>query len=352
MLFRGPNKSGDDHVIVSRKYKKDSNEKINNKLLYEDWSTLYGKNVNDAYDLFLKKLIAVLDEFAPLQTRVISDREMFNEYWMNVKLCKYNAKCRKLCLKAKSKNDESSWVLYRTYRNVLNRLKCYERKDYYEKLFVKIGKNSKALWGVLNKLVGKTNDKSAITGISVNGSNISDKQIIANTVNNHFITAGTRVQSKIPVVKFDPSTTMQKCTNNLLLGYISEEWILKTVQNMKNKSSKGFDGISNRMLKDMIPVIVRPLCIIFNKSIKENTFPDSLKLARVIPLYKSGAKDVLDNYRPISLLPVFSKILEKFVFKAVMSHMESNNLIYSRQFGFRVNHSTSDAIFSFLYDIL
>ena len=85
------------------------------------------------------------------------------------------------------------------------------------------------------------------------------------------------------------------------------------------------------------------LCILINKSLKEGVFPDKLKIAKVRPLFKAGDEQNPDNYRPISLLPVISKILEKFVYVKLVSHLEKHNVLYYRQFGFRKHHSTVDA---------
>ncbi len=99
------------------------------------------------------------------------------------------------------------------------------------------------------------------------------------------------------------------------------------------------------LLKNIIAEIQFPLSIIFNKSLKEGVFPDKMKLAEVIPIYKSkGQTDVMNNYRPVSLLPVISKVLEKIVQKRINSFLKKKLLLFDSQFGFRSNHSTIDAI--------
>ena len=145
---------------------------------------------------------------------------------------------------------------------------------------------------------------------------------------------------------------MKSVENVLLFAPASEQYICRIVNKLKSKRSSGYDDISNVVTKDLINVIKVPLCMVFNKSLHNGEFPDLMKVARVIPLHKGGNKDVPGNYRPISLLPVFSKILEHIVYDHLVRHCTENNIIYSRQYGFRKDHSTSDAIANFVGDAL
>ena len=145
---------------------------------------------------------------------------------------------------------------------------------------------------------------------------------------------------------------MKKTNVNLRFARVTEMQICKIVMEMKPKLSSGLDGISNMLLKRLIHVIKGPLCTVFNKSLSSGVFPAMLKSAKVVPLYKGGSDDLLDNYRPISLLPVISKILEKVVFKSLMTHLTDNNLLYERQYGFRPNRSTTDAVTNLVGEIL
>ena len=89
-----------------------------------------------------------------------------------------------------------------------------------------------------------------------------------------------------------------------------------------------------------------PLCEIINESFVSGIFPDPLKLAKVIPLYKKQSPDDPSNYRPISLLSIFSKIIEKLMYNRLYNFFEDQNLLYSLQFGFRAKHSTLHALIS------
>ena len=113
----------------------------------------------------------------------------------------------------------------------------------------------------------------------------------------------------------------------------------------------GYDGIDMCMLKQIIPHILTPLRHICNTSLSQGIFPDEMKIARIIPLFKSGDKQNVSNYRPISLLPQFSKILEKIFNNRLIHFLTSNNLLYLRQYCFRKNMSTSMAIMELVENI-
>ncbi len=143
------------------------------------------------------------------------------------------------------------------------------------------------------------------------------------------------------------------CDSSVFLFPTTQDEVKKIVQKLKSKSSSGYDGISNTLLKFIIKEISMPLNVVFNKSLKEGIFPDKMKLAEVIPLYKSkGQKDMMNNYRPVSLLPVISKVLEKIVHKRISSFLHKKLLLFDSQFGFRNSHSTTDAILEFIGKVI
>ena len=130
-------------------------------------------------------------------------------------------------------------------------------------------------------------------------------------------------------------------------------WKLKKLStNSKNKTSSGFDLISNNILKDLKTSLRYPLSIICSKSLTDGDMPNLMKIAKIKPLFKNGSKTLCDNYRPISLLPVYSKILERVVLKRLQNHMHINKHYSDCQFGFRKGCSTVNANQKLLGEIL
>ena len=99
--------------------------------------------------------------------------------------------------------------------------------------------------------------------------------------------------------------------------------------------SFGHDGLSSKLLKYIDTQVGDILACIINQSLLTGIFPDSLKLAKVAPVFKKDDPHLTDNYRPISLLPVISKVFEKVVFRQVYDYFDENNLLYKNQYGFR-----------------
>ena len=175
--------------------------------------------------------------------------------------------------------------------------------------------DAKNLWATLNKITGKlVNKKDVNNEIIVNGVKIDDDQIISNAFAKHYSEVGKTLADTIQQkgnIK-DPMLYMQgKVQPNCFLFPTSMAEIEKLIKALKSKDSKGYDDISNRILKKIYPGILIALEIIFNKSLQEGAFPKNMKLSIVKPLYKGKDKTEIINYRPISLLPVISKVLEK-----------------------------------------
>ena len=122
------------------------------------------------------------------------------------------------------------------------------------------------------------------------------------------------------------------------------EEIVKIIAKFNQNKSSRHDDIENMIVKKVATEISKPLSTIFNCSLKTGVVPEQLKIAKVIPIYKKEDVEVFSNYRPVSVLPCFSKILERLMFNRCMDYIDKNSIINEKQFGFRTNHSTYMAI--------
>lgn len=135
------------------------------------------------------------------------------------------------------------------------------------------------------------------------------------------------------------------------LNEVSESEIISTVSKIISKISCDSDGLDMYIVKETIRCIIRQLKYIINLSFDTGFFPDKMKVAKIIPLFKSGDRHSLTNYRPISLLSQFSKILEKLFVKKIYYFLEKHSLIHDNQFGFRSTRSTAMALMKITEDI-
>ena len=131
--------------------------------------------------------------------------------------------------------------------------------------------------------------------------------------------------------------------NSMAVLPVSQSEVSDIINNLKS-SSPGWDSISANVVKATYPHFIEPLTHIMNLSITRGIFPKQLKLAKVIPLFKSGDPMIFSNYRPVSVLPLFSKILENLMYTRLLSFINKYRLLYSNQFGFRRGHSPDLAL--------
>ena len=155
------------------------------------------------------------------------------------------------------------------------------------------------------------------------------------------VTIGQNTGQKVPTPNRDFTTYMPNRTrSSIFLDPVTNDDILDVTKNLKTKTSYGHDGISTKLLAKTIRQILDPITHITNLSLVTGIFPTELKRARVVPIFKAGDSDSVSNYRPISLLPSISKILERIIYNKLMKFFESKDLLYEHQYGFRKNHST------------
>ena len=125
---------------------------------------------------------------------------------------------------------------------------------------------------------------------------------------------------------------------------ISHDEIKIAIDSLKPNSSAGFDELNPKIIKLIYPAIKEPIKFLLNISFITGCFPNKLKIAKVTPVFKSGDKETLSNYRPISVLPCFSKFFERVIYNRLYSFVINNNILFEKQFGFQKNHSTEHAI--------
>ena len=126
----------------------------------------------------------------------------------------------------------------------------------------------------------------------------------------------------------------------------------KIIRSLESKTSTGYDELSNQVIKLSLLFVISPLTFICNSVLNSGIFPSRLKYAIVKPIFKKGSKQDISNYRPISILTSFSKILERLIFNRLYKHLESNGILAQEQFGFRMSHSTEQAVFSLINSVL
>lgn len=176
---------------------------------------------------------------------------------------------------------------------------------------------------------------------------------MVNGFNNFLVNVGPDLVKTIN----DPETTkgvdnfQYRNSSSIFLKRVDREEIINIVRKCKSKSSVDYNNIDMIIIKNVIEEIVEPLTYIFNLSFQSGKFPNKMKIAKIIPVYKNGDRYYFTNYRLVSILPQFSKVLEKLYTKRLDNFIETHNLLVENQYGFQTNRSTSLALMELMEEI-
>ena len=304
-------------------------------------------DVNSRFDTFYSVLSNLVDKhFASIK---MSKRQVKfrSKPWISSgirKSLKIKNNFYKKFIKTKSVYYHTKFKLY---RNKLNHLTRISKINYYKNYFRHNKSHIKNIWKGIKQIISlKSSSYSIPSKILVGNNPISDVSQIANSFNVFFTNIGKNLSDNVMETATSPMTFMSGCqqVNSFFFNYISASEISAEISNLKTSKSCGPFSVPIKILKLIRDHVSVPLEAIFNCSISTGTVPDKFKIANVIPV--QGSHLILNNYRPISLLSVFSGLLERLVCRKLMNFITKYNLLYDKQFGLRSNHSTLFAVLS------
>ena len=326
-------------------------DKFNADLMDNDFllKLLNGSNTDDSSNIFLTKFRSVLDKHAPM--RKLSKREVKLKHnpWLTTGLLKSIQKKRTLFLKLKklkiaNKNADDVHKKYKSYNDLINKLKKKCKKDYYQNYFNENCRNSKKVWTGINKLLNRSKKKQGTIFLEENGI-ISDPLKVANKFNDFYLNIADKLCEKMPQSnnKYQDYLKNPNKTKFTIRETTPDE-IWKVIHNLDGKKSGDIYDISPDIVKLSANSTSQALSIVFNLSVQEGCFPSFMKIAKILPQHKGDSVLSEGNYRPISLLPIFSKIFERLIYNRLIEFVDSHNILSELQFGFQKNKSTEQAV--------
>ena len=336
--------------VTTRNINLERCNEINQILSSQDWNMLLkDKNTNDAFNAFHDILQSTLDTICPIHTIKLSKNKIRREPWLTNGLHRCIKKQKHLYHRQLHKNGtELDRMRYLNYRNTLHQLLRRTKENYYRQKCIDFKHNTSKLWKMVNRIISKENDKTnCIEYLRIENINHYDSKVIAEEFGKYFSSVGKNFAKNIPSSQTSVENYLKKIPVNsksLFMTPTTPQEILKIIGSLANKSSSGHDNLTNTLLKQLQVSICEPLSIIFNKSLESGEFPQEMKKADVIPLYKTKEKYLVMNYRPISLLLTISKVLEKIVYKRTYRFLNDTKQFYQSQYGFRSGHSCESAI--------
>ena len=235
---------------------------------------------------------------------------------------------------------------YNTYRKKLKYIIRHAKRLYNLKKFEEVKGDPKATWKLINNLRGKKKNSRTVPSFLIDGELVMNKRIIANAFNKYFVSIASKLNNNDePTIEPLPdfrSFLTKHVSRSIVLEDTNSSEIEEIIQGFANGKASDLPVTA---VKQCTSILSPVLTLYFNHFMREGIFPDILKIGRITPIYKNkGSKLNFNNWRPISILPIFGKIFEKIIYKRLYSFLTSQNLIYSKQFGFRKGHSTSHAL--------
>ena len=288
------------------------------------------KNFNDA-------LISSLESMAPVIVKRV--KRTSQPPWFSEHICKAIQAREHSKLKGQTRD-------FKYWRNKVCSLIRSEKQNYYKSLMKESQGNTSKVWKCFNEITGRIKVHDSITSLYKENYFINDKTLIGNAFNDYFSKVALIARSTLPNNKYETSDEFinyVKSKNIIMddfsISPISLSEVAKWLSTLDTKKATGHDGISACLLRSISPVIINKLCETVNMSISSGKFPAIWKKALVKPLHKSGPTDLVNNYRPISILCVASKLLEFHVHKCLYRYICDKDILCSNQSGFRKYHS-------------
>ena len=342
-----------------RKFNEPSLSQFAVNLSYENWDNVFiEEDINTVFINFLNTYIRIFNASFPLQKTYNTH---FNKPWITPGIKTSYQHKRTLYLISRSSDNLKLKAHYKSYCLILAKVITAAKQLYYNSNISKSINKQKTTWDIIKTETGKNQSNKGIQSISIEGNLINNQQLIANGFNTYFLTVVGNITSNL---KNDKTSVQYNNPVNYLYknfklpcpdmktNYTTPREIEKIIQSLKAKNSHGYDGIPTKILKISTPFITSPLTYICNKSLSSGIFPSRSKFSEIIPVHKKGNRMDITNFRPISLLTSFSKILEKVIYARLYQHIDQNNILATEQFGFRNNSSTEKASFHLINEVL
>ena len=339
--------------INCRDYRNYDATELRNDLLLSDWTDFNNcSDVNIAWMYMRNILLKSFDKFVPKIVKRIRGKPC---PWVTTDLKgKMNTRDQLLRKSRKSKlyTDIDA---YKSKRNEVNKLVRKAKLNYHKKLLDESSNDPNRFWKAIKKLFpGKSTNPPPPT-FKINETDTTDSTLISNGFCSYFTNIISHLKTSAfklrDCVWIQQKQTTSYTNKTFKFRKVTAIQIDNLLNKLKRKKSTGLDGIPPSLLRDCSSVIAAPLSHIINLSMSTGVYPTDWKRSKIIPVYKSGSNNNIENYRPISVIPAISKIAEKVIHSQLTNYLEENSLINDDQFGFRRLRSTEHAAIQFTDNI-
>lgn len=303
---------------------------------------------HNEFSCFYKKFCVLYNKHFPLK---VNRTENMRKPWVTAGLKTSSKNLRELRNFNKTTDSPIFQNYYMTYKKIYRKLISQAKKISNDDFIQNSQNKSKAIWQIVRRETGhQSQPTDHLTKISQeNGEPFPSDSQLADHINEYFTSIASSLVANIPI---GPAPEPKNSSTTFSLSPVTENEVFKTINSLKNKPTPDLDGISTTVIKYCAPTLVHFLTRQINYSFLTGAFPDELKIAKVVPIYKNkGGLNSITNYRPISILPIFSKIFESIAKHQLTKYLSDNNLLNPSQHGFLPGRNTESAILEFTEEI-
>ena len=239
---------------------------------------------------------------------------------------------------------------FKYYRNKINHFLKLSKRRYYNQYFLENSNDIKRVWNGIKQIIHcKPKASQKAVKIIKNNVELIDPLKIAEAFNTYFSNVGSNLADLIPTVQKSPMSYLKSPVDeNFFIFPTTASEIENEISSLKSGKAVGPFSVPISILKILKTVISKSLAMLFNASFSAGIVPAKFKIANVVPVYKKDSQTCLSNYRPISLLSIFNKLLEKLMYNRLLHFLEMKNIFYDKQFGFLAKRSTDQAVLSII----
>ena len=355
-LIKNNNNNTEKETITYRSFTDENILKFKNDLQIIDWNDrLNGNDTIEKFDNFILLFSDLFDQNFPKLTKVIRKRPN-NKPYINQEI-KLLIKEKEKMQKKYAKYPITYGEQYKKFRNLVTNEIRKAKHTYFKNKLNSSSGDTKNTWKVINQILKPNNeiDKNKVNSF-INPSDqqekITDDKMICEMFNNYYVNAGKNLSNNIIDNNIPATDYLDSRVSETLIFPSTDELEVTRLVECLDDSAAGVDDIPARIIKSVSREIAYPLTTLFNLSMRDGIFPDQFKIAKITPIFKKDNKQELKNYRPISVLPCLSKILEKLIHDRLTDFLTNHQVISETQHGFRKQKSTTSAILQLTDNIL
>ena len=314
------------------------------------WETFFSNSdPNKSWGMFYKVLVDLLNSHSPMKTKRIRLKAI---PWLTNDIKKLMHSRDFYKKRAAKFSNPQDWEKYKSLRNQVTSEIRDSKAKFYKENIQNSKKDPKKAWKLVNELLSSSPRSNTIPLINKDGKELINHKEIAEVFNQYFSTVGANLAKLVGSTNTSHMKFVKQTNCKFSLQPISISQVTKLISSLDTNKSTGIDNLSAKILKVIGEAIAPHLTHIFNLCIYHGKFINEWKVAKVTPIFKGGSRSDLGNYRPISILPILSKIFEKLIFNQMYDYLYSNNLLETNQSGFRPLHSTATCLLKQVNDWL